>query len=61
MINDVSKRKVRKNLLQRLLKMLSEKEVDGARREYKSPKERDSYNYGYMTVSEMGSGTPNVW
>lgn len=31
------------------------------RGEYESPLDRSSYNYQYMTIGEIGSGTPNVW
>lgn len=47
-------------LLKRILKLL-EKNPNSARREYISPKDRDSYNYGYMNINEIGSGTPNSW
>lgn len=31
------------------------------RRDYVSPPDRSNYNYGYMDIKEIGSGTPNVW
>lgn len=31
------------------------------RGEYENPLDRSSYNYQYMTIGEIGSGTPNVW
>lgn len=31
------------------------------RKEYISPKDRSGYNYRYMTIGEIGAGTPNVW
>jgi len=31
------------------------------RREYQNPRDRDTYNYGYMDIKEMEAGTPNVW
>ena len=34
--------------------------VSGPRREYISPADRSGYNYGYMDISEMHAGTPNV-
>jgi hypothetical protein len=52
--------KIRKKILHRILKLLETK-TNGARRKYVSPKDRDSYNYGYMNINEMGSGTPNSW
>jgi hypothetical protein len=38
-----------------------EKRVDPSRPEYKSPIDRNTYNYGYMESDEMEAGTPNVW
>jgi len=35
--------------------------ADLPRGEYQSPLDRSSYNYQYMTIGEMGSGTENVW
>lgn len=32
----------------------------GPRREYESPADRSTYNYGYMWMGEMMAGTPNV-
>lgn len=31
------------------------------RRQYLSPRDRDTYNYGYMELDEIGAGTPNVF
>jgi hypothetical protein len=33
----------------------------GPRKEYVSPAERGTYNYGYMTISEMEAGNPNIF
>ena len=33
----------------------------GPRPHYVSPRDRSSYNSGYMTISEIGAGTPNIW
>ena len=34
---------------------------DGSRPHYISPKDRSTYNSGYMEISELGAGTPNIW
>lgn len=34
---------------------------EGSRKEYQSPLDRSSYNYGYMLSSELGAGQPNEW
>jgi hypothetical protein len=44
--------KLRKFLLERIL---LDKDENPVRPIYKSPKERDNYNYGYMESSEFGA------
>ena len=51
---------MRKILLEKLIKQIldgkfNNKEVPPEYREYKSPLERDDYNYGYMLNSENDS------
>jgi len=36
-------------------------QLGGPRRTYISPSDRSSYNYGYMTISDMQAGDPNIW
>ena len=37
-------------------------QLGGPRRQYISPADRSSYDYGYMKIPEMGgAGMPNVW
>jgi len=68
------RRQRRKRLLLRLLKDILKGDFDNTpelldklynnnppRRQYMSPRERDSYNYGYKEIDEMGASTPNVW
>ena len=33
----------------------------GSRRQYLSPIDRSTYNYGFMNINEIGAGTPNIW
>jgi hypothetical protein len=67
------KRKKRKFLLKALIKAIEEGKLDttrfpitnlskltGPHKEYISPRDRSTYNYGYMETSEMLAGTPNV-
>jgi len=54
------KKEMRKILLEKLIKQIldgkfNNKEVPPEYREYKSPLERDDYNYGYMLNSENDS------
>lgn len=35
--------------------------ADSPTAEYQSPLDRSSYNYGYMTIGEIGAGTENAW
>jgi hypothetical protein len=69
------RRLLRKLLLRRLIKNILEGKVrtipvpegllynqlGGTRRQYYAPNERSSYNYGYMEIDEMGSGSPTIW
>ena len=64
----------RRQKLFKILKLIADGEFDaskipfdllyqahsGPRQEYISPKDRDTYNSGYMEVSEMMSSSPNV-
>lgn len=66
---------LRKILLKKLIKNILEgnastvprpegllyNELGGARRQYYSPSERSSYNYGYMEIDEMPAGSPNIF
>lgn len=36
-------------------------QLGGPRRQYISPTDRSTYNYGYMEIDEMTAGNPNVW
>jgi hypothetical protein len=66
-------RALRKALLAKLIKSVeegkfeeesvgSEGESNIPRGEYESPRDRDTYNYGYTEVNEMtGLHSPNVW
>ncbi len=65
--HDVFKnRAIRKALLARLLKQINDGEISNLQqpgrmtKEYISPLDRSSDNYGYMTMSEMGAGSPNI-
>jgi len=59
-------RAIRKALLARLLKQNENGEISNLQhpgritKEYISPIDRSSNNYGYMTMSEMGSGSSIV-
>lgn len=59
-------RAIRKALLARLLKQEENGEISNlqqpgrATKPYISPLDRSSNNYGYMTSSEMGAGSPNI-
>lgn len=69
------KRKIRRILLNKLLKAIKSGNFDNveiiynnlrqnlgnSRPQYYNPQERGSYNYGYMETSEMGTDTPNVF
>lgn len=73
LIKDRKKILFRKNLM-KLLKLIGEGEIDSEkipldslywlhnqpREEYISPRNRDSYNYGYMTQSEDRVSDPNA-
>ncbi len=71
--NKINKRKdkKRKNILYNLLEKLDNLEIDNrpvsenlqnsSRPKYKSPLERSTQNYGYEEISEIGSGTDNIW
>ena len=62
-------------LLKRLIENMFENKVDNTpvlpnslynengspRRQYFSPLDRSNYNYGYMTLDEIGAGTPTIW
>ena len=62
----IKNRAVRKALLARLLKQIDDGEISNlqqpgrATKPYISPLERSSDNYGYMTSSELGAGSPNI-
>lgn len=62
-------RAIRKALLARLVEQIKNNEFsnikfkpqeNSARKEYKSPVDRSSNNYGFMTSSEIGSDSPDV-
>jgi len=68
-------RKLRKLLLLKLIKQVLDGKLDavpanlnnlyndegaGARRQYMSPQDRSSYDYGYMKIPEMQAG-PTSW
>jgi hypothetical protein len=64
-------RALRKALLAKLIKRVEEGKFEEAavegqsnipRGEYESPRDRDTYNYGYTEIDEMtGLHSPNVW
>ena len=62
----VKNRAIRKALLARLLQQMNDGEFSNlqqlgrATKPYISPPDRSSNNYGYMTSSEMGAGSPNI-
>jgi hypothetical protein len=76
-IMDSNKRKklLRAILLKKLINQILSGEFDNTtdlpdelfnnqlhpRQKYISTKDRSSYNYGYMTSSEFGAGSPNTW
>jgi len=64
----------RKQLLLKLIQQISKGKFDNTpvlldklysnkppREQYISPRDRSTYNYGYMELDEMGAGTPNTW
>ena len=53
------RRRLRKKRLDALIKLVDQGKVRSSR-EYISPDDRSSYNYGYMEIDEMLAGTPNV-
>lgn len=76
LLERINKRKrfLRKLLLNKLIKDVLEKKFDNtpellnnlynnnsSRKQYLSPLDRSSYNYGYMNINEMGAGTPTIW
>lgn len=69
-MDKVEKRKKRKALLRKIILQILSGQANGfqnvcnqtgATKQYQSPLDRSSYNYGYMTTSEIGAGSPNVW
>lgn len=62
----IKNRAIRKALLARLLQQLNDGEYSNlqqpgrATKPYISPLDRSSNNYGYMTMNEMGAGSPNI-
>lgn len=67
-------RERRKKLLLKLLRQVLNGDFDNTpvlldkmytntppREQYSSPRDRDTYNYGYMNINEIGADTPNVW
>lgn len=65
--NDLAKKRaIRKALLARILKQIHDKEFSNlqqpgrATQPYISSFDRSSDNYGYMTMNEMGAGSPNI-
>jgi len=64
--NQIKNRAIRKALLARLLKQIHDKEFSNlqqpgrATRPFISPVDRSSNNYSYMTMDEMGAGSPNI-
>lgn len=76
LLKRINKRKrfLRKLLLKKLIKDVLERKFDNtpellnnlynnnsSRKQYLSPLDRSSYNYGYMNINEMGAGTPTIW
>lgn len=67
-------RQLRRLLLLKLIKQVLEGKLNtapvsltnlynnqgGARRQYRSPEDRSSYDYGYMKIPEMQTG-PTIW
>jgi hypothetical protein len=59
-------RAVRKALLARVLQQINDGEISNLQqpgrmtKEYISPPDRSSNNYGYMNSWEMGAGSPNI-
>lgn len=64
----------RKKLLLKLLRQVLKGDFDNTpvllnnlydnttpRKQYLGPRDRDTYNYGYMELDEMGAGSPDVW
>ncbi len=62
----IKNRAIRKALLARLLKQMENGEVSNLQqpgrmtKEYISPPDRSSNNYGYMNTWEMGAGSPTI-
>jgi hypothetical protein len=64
--NKIKNRAIRKALLARILKQINDGEISSLQqpgrmtKEYISPLDRSSNNYGYMNSWEMGAGSPNI-
>lgn len=69
-----TRRAKRKALLKKLLKQILGGEFDctpipldtlyqndSVRKQYISPRDRSTTNYGFMNVNEIGAGTPITW